>query len=294
MPDAKGLSYEVVDVFAEERYAGNPLAVFRGGAGLETATLQAIAREMNLSETTFVLHGAARDGAFDVRIFTPGKELPYAGHPTLGTASVIREALLGGAADEIVLRLGVGPVRVRFAPDGLVWLTTPRATFGPAPDRTRVAAALGLRPDALHESLPLEVATTGHRQLLVPLRDLAALRACRIESGAYERLREAGAPDSYYPFALGARDPRNQVSVRMFAPGVGVPEDPATGSAVGWLGAYLARHRVLGAGDFDARVEQGHEIARPSLLHLRARGAGDALEVSVGGRVIPVARGELL
>ena len=266
----------------------------RGGAGLDDATMQAIARETNLSETSFVLHDAARDGAFDVRIFTPGKELPYAGHPTLGTAWVIREALLGGAADELVLRLGIGPVRVRFDTDGLVWLTTPRATFGPAPEPAAVAAALGLPLDALHPRLPSEIATTGHHQLLVPLRDLAALRACRIDSAAYDRLQASGAPDSLYPFALETRDPRNQVSVRLFAPAAGVPEDPATGSAVGWLGAYLARHRVLGTGDLDVRVEQGHEIARPSLLRVRARGTGDALEVSVGGRVIPVARGELL
>jgi trans-2,3-dihydro-3-hydroxyanthranilate isomerase len=294
MPETKGLAYEIVDVFAEQRFAGNPLAVIRGAARLETATMQAIARELNLSETTFVLGDAARDGAFDVRIFTPGKELPYAGHPTLGTAWVIRQTLLEGRADELVLRLGVGPVRVRFAPDGLVWLTTPRATFGPAPARETVAAALGLPLEALHSTLPLEVATTGHQQLLVPLRDLEALRACRIDSGAYGRLYAASALDSLYPFALGARDPRNQLSVRLFAPGAGVPEDPATGSAAGWLGAYLARHRVLGAGDFDVRIEQGHEISRPSLLHVRARFAGDALEISVGGRVIPAARGELL
>ena len=294
MPDAKGLRYEIVDVFAETPYAGNPLAVVRGGAQLDTPTLQAIAREMNLSETSFVVHDAAREGAFDVRIFTPAKELPYAGHPTLGTAFAIRAALLDDGVDELVLRLGIGPVRVRFAPDGLVWLTAPRASFGPAPDTHAVAAALGLSADALDPRLPLEVATTGEHQLLVPIRDLAALRACRVDGAAYRRLRETGAPASLYAFTRQARDPRNHFSVRLFAPDAGVPEDPATGSAAGWLGAYLSRHRVLGAGDFDARIEQGHEIARPSLLHVRARGAGDALEVSVGGRVIPVARGELL
>ncbi len=294
MPDAKGLPYDIVDVFAEERYAGNPLAVIRGGARLETATMQAIAREMNLSETTFVRGDAARDGAFDVRIFTPASELPYAGHPTLGTSFVIREALLGGSADELVLRLGVGLVRVRFAADGLVWLATPRATFGKAPEPSRVAAVLGLPVEALHSSLPLEVATTGAHQLLVPVRDLAALRACRVDTAAYARAGADGVPNCFYAFTRETRDPRNQLSVRMFAPGAGVPEDPATGSAAGWLGAYLARHRVLGAGDFDVRIEQGHEIDRPSLLHVRARGAGDAFEISVGGRVIPAARGELL
>jgi len=294
MSDGKSLRYEVVDVFAEAPYAGNPLAVVRGGAELETATLQAIAREMNLSETTFVLRDAARDGAFDVRIFTPGKELPYAGHPTLGTAFVIRAALLGDGVSELALRLGIGPVRVRFASDGLVWLTAPHASFGPAPDASAVAAALGLQADALDPRLPIEIATTGEHQLLVPVRDLTALRRCRVDSGAYQRLRGAGAPASLYAFTREARDPRNHFSVRLFAPDAGVPEDPATGSAAGWLGAYLARHRVLGSGDFDVRVEQGHEILRPSLLHVRARGSGDASEISVGGRVIRVARGELV
>jgi trans-2,3-dihydro-3-hydroxyanthranilate isomerase len=256
--------------------------------------MQAIARELNLSETAFVLHDTARDGAHDVRIFTPAKELPYAGHPTLGTAFVIRAALLDDSVAQLVLRLGIGLVQVRFAADGLVWLTTPRATFGVAPDPSAVAAALGLPVEALDSRLPLEVATTGEHQLLVPVRDLAALRACRVDSRAYQRLREAGAPASLYVFTRETRDPRSHFSVRLFAPDAGVPEDPATGSAAGWLGAYLARHGVLGTGDFDARVEQGHEIGRPSLLHVRARGAGDSLEISVGGRVIQIARGELL
>jgi trans-2,3-dihydro-3-hydroxyanthranilate isomerase len=248
---------------------------------------------MNLSETTFILNDTPRDGAFDVRIFTPASELPYAGHPTLGTSFVIRAALLGEGATELVLRLGVGPVRVRFAPDGLVWLTTPRATFAPGMDPALVAATLGLPADAIDARFPLEIATTGAPMLMVPLRDLATLRACRIESSAYRRLRDAGGPASVYAFTRETRDARNQLSVRLFAPDAGITEDPATGAAAGWLGAWLVRHRVYGDGVFDVRLEQGQEIQRPSLLHVRARGAGDALEISVGGRVILVARGEL-
>jgi trans-2,3-dihydro-3-hydroxyanthranilate isomerase len=290
MSSVKGLHYEVLDVFAEAPLAGNPVAVIFGAARLDTATMQAIARETNLSETTFVLGEAARDGAFDVRIFTPGSELPYAGHPTLGTAFAIRARLLGGSAKEVVLRLGVGPVPVRFAADGVVWLTAPQARFEAIEAREAVAHALGLQPDALHPTLPVEAQVTGSPQLFVPLRDVAALRSCRIEAGAYERLIARGAPDSIYAFARGARDPANHFSVRLFAPAKGVPEDPATGSAAGWFGAYLLRHRVLGDGPVDVRLEQGHEIRRPSLLRVRASAAG----VEVGGRVIPVARGEWL
>lgn len=294
MSSPRGFSYEIFDVFAEARYAGNPLAVIHGAASLDSATMQAIARETNLSETTFVLHDKAHDGAHDVRIFTPAHELPYAGHPTLGTAFAIRDALFGGSAEALTLRLGIGCVQVRFEADGLTWLTTPRATFGPAPDAGAVAAALGLSASQLDRRLPLEVATTGLHQLLVPVRDLATLRACRIDVAAYRLLRDAGAPSSLYAFTREARDPSHQLSVRLFAPDAGVPEDPATGSAAGWLAAYLSRHRALGSGDFDARIEQGHEISRPSLLHVRARGTGESLEVSVGGRVIRVARGELI
>lgn len=294
MSSSKGLRFEILDVFAESPYSGNPLAVVHGAAALDTATMQAIAREMNLSETAFVLGDAARDGAHDVRIFTPAAELPYAGHPTLGSAFAIRGSQLGDERDEVVLRLGIGLVRVAFARDGLVWLAAPRAEFSAAPEPAAVAAALGIARADLDARLPLERVTTGSAQLFAPVRDLDALRACRIDPAAYRRLRDAGAPASLYAFTRGARDPRNGFSARLFAPDKGVPEDPATGSAAGWLGAYLVRHAVLGAGDVETRIEQGHEIGRPSLLHVRARRTGEALEVSVGGRVIRIARGELI
>jgi len=290
MSSAKGLGYSVLDVFAEAPLQGNPVAVVFGAGRLSSAEMQAIARETNLSETTFILHDRAREGAFDVRIFTPGSELPYAGHPTLGTAAAIRDALLAGDADEVVLRLGVGPVRVRFADDGLAWLESPVARFEPFAARESVAAALGLQPAALDPALPIEVQVTGTRQLLAPLRDRAALESARVDPAAYERLVAAGGPHSLYVFARGARDPSNHFSVRLFAPGVGVPEDPATGSAAGFLGAYLVRHRAHGDGALDVRLEQGHQIGRPSLLRVRSNGGA----IEVGGRVIPVARGEWL
>ena len=284
---ARGLRYELLDVFAEAPLQGNPLAVIFGAERLATADMQALARETNLSETTFVLRGAPRDGAFDVRIFTPASELPYAGHPTLGTAFAIRAALCGGNAESVALRLGVGVVPVRFAADGLVWLESPPADLTPFSDAELAAAALGLPSSALDPALPVESA--GGRQLFVPLRDRAAVEGARVEPAAYAKLGASG-PKSLYCFAPGARDPRNHFTVRLFAPALGVPEDPATGSAAGWLGQYLVRHRALGDGPVDVRLEQGHAIARPSLLHVRASAAGS----QVGGRVVRAARGEWL
>jgi len=198
MSRAKGLHYEVLDVFAEAPLEGNPLAVVFGAGALDGATMQAIARETNLSETTFVLGDAARDGAFDVRIFTPASELPYAGHPTLGTAFAIRQRLLGGDAKELVLRLGVGPVPVRFEADGVVWLTAPAARFERLDAPEQAARALGLPPGSLHRALPVEIQVAGVRQLFVPLADLHALSHCRVDAAAYHELIASGAPESVY------------------------------------------------------------------------------------------------
>ncbi|HTO53865.1 MAG TPA: PhzF family phenazine biosynthesis protein [Myxococcota bacterium] len=290
MSSAKSLRYSILDVFAEAPLEGNPLAVVFGAGRLSTAEMQAIARETNLSETTFVLHDAARDGAWDVRIFTPRHEMPYAGHPTIGTAAAIRESHLGGRGDAVGLRLQIGVVPVRFAPDGVVWLESPPARFEEFADRAGVAAALGLPPSVLDPALPIEAQRIGPHQLFIPLRDRSAVEAARVDAAQLEKLVAAGAPASLYPFAPGAREPANHYTVRLFAPTGGVPEDPATGSAAGFFGAYLVRHRVHGEGPLDVRIEQGHALQRPSLLRVRQNGSA----IQVGGRVIPVARGEWL
>jgi len=286
MSSAKGLAYEVWDVFAETPLQGNPLAVVFGAGALTGDEMQALARETNLSETSFVLGAAPRGGGFAVRIFTPMNELPYAGHPTLGTASALR-ARLAPPADDVLLQLGIGAVRVRFEDGGLAWLESPAAHFEPWDDRAAVAAALGVPLAALDPALPVLVQTRGPRQLFAPLRDRAAVESARVDAAAYERLCAAGAPGSLYVFARGARAPENHFTVRLFAPAYGVPEDPATGSAAGFLGAYLVRQ---GERALDVRLEQGHAIRRPSLLRVRARGAA----IEVGGRALRVARGEWL
>jgi trans-2,3-dihydro-3-hydroxyanthranilate isomerase len=288
MSNAKGLAYSVLDVFAEAPLQGNPVLVVFGAGRLATEDMQAIARETNLSETTFVTSEAARDGAWDVRIFTPGAELPYAGHPTLGTSTAIRSQYLAGGTASVTLRLGIGLVPVRFADDGVAWLESPAARFEAFEKRELVAAALGLAVESLDPKLPIEIQRSGANQLFVPLRDRAALERAAVDSNAYRELRAAGAPGSLYPFAPGARDPRNHFSVRLFAPAYGITEDPATGSAAGFLGQYLVRHRAHPGQTLDVRLEQGHALSRPSLLRVRARGGA----VVVGGRVVAVARGE--
>ncbi len=285
------LTFYIVDVFAEERYAGNQLAVVRGGVDLPDAMLQTIALEMNYSETTFVLSEEETDGGYDVRIFTPGEEVPFAGHPTLGTAYVIRHEILAGPVESITLNLKAGEIPVTFGE--VLWMRQLPPTFGEVLDHTSVARALNLETVDLDDRSPVQEVSTGLPALIVPLRDQDSLRRCKVD---WERYTEvAGSGKNLYVFCPESHDDGpGDLSARMFANDLGVPEDPATGSAAGCLAAYLLEHSYLGTDSVDVRVEQGYEICRPSLLYLQATRDGDEMRVDVGGKVQMVARGELV
>lgn len=285
------LVFYIVDVFAEEKYAGNQLAVVRGGAGMPDEMLQEIALEMNYSETTFVLSETETDGGYGVRIFTPGGEVPFAGHPTLGTAYVIREEILAEPVDHVTLDLKAGRIPVTFGE--VLWMRQLPPTFGAALDSAPFARALDLETSDLDDRFPVQEVSTGLPALIVPLRNLGALQRCRVDWERYVEL--AGPGKNLYVFCPEPHeDGPGDLSARMFADDLGVPEDPATGSAAGCLAAYLVEHSYFGAGSVDARVEQGYEIRRPSLLYLRAKKEGDETSVHVGGKVQMVARGELI
>lgn len=279
------MRFHVVDVFAEAKYAGNQLAVVFGEP--ERSLMQAIARETNFSETTFV--GARNaDGSWPVRIFTPGGELPFAGHPSIGTAAVLRRTAAPDEA-EILLDLAIGRVPVAFDGDDVGWLAPPEPQIGPPLDAGRYAAAIGLSPGDLRSDLPVRLGSVGVRFALVPVASLDAVRRARptADPDLLASIEESDGPNETLAFCLEARAPENHVHARMFAPSLGIPEDPATGSAAAVLAAYLRAH-----GRFqepEMRVEQGHEIERPSLLRLRLEPT-----LRVGGRVIDVAHGDLV
>ena len=285
------LPFTIVDVFAEEKYAGNQLAIVRGAAGLPDETLQKITREMNYSETTFILSEEERDGGYDVRIFTPGGEVPFAGHPTLGTAYVIRDEILERPSERIVLNFKAGKIPVTFGE--VLWMRQLPPTFGPELDANRLAQVLGLENEDLDDRHPVREVSTGLPAIIVPLKNLEALRRCRVHRDLYRVSAAAG--KNLYAFCPGPHgDGPGDISARMFTDDLGIPEDPATGSAAGCLAGYLVEHRLFGADAVDVRVEQGYEIGRPSLLYLRAHKEGDTINVSVGGKVQLVARGELV
>ncbi len=283
------LTFYIVDVFAEEKYAGNQLAVVRGGVGLPDETLQKIALEMNYSETTFVLSEKETEGGYHVRIFTPGDEVPFAGHPTLGTAYVIQQEMLASPVERITLKLKAGEIPVTFGE--VPWMRQLPPTFGATLDSALIARTLDLETADLDDRSPVQAVSTGLPALVVPLRDLDALRRCKVDRERYTEV--AGPGENLYVFCPEPHDDGpGDLSARLFANDLGVPEDPATGSAAGCLAAYLLEHSYLGTDSVDVRVEQGYEIGRSSLLYLQAARDGD--EIRVGGKAQMVAKGELV
>jgi len=287
-----GLTFYIVDVFAERKYAGNQLAVVLDAGGLAGDEMQTITREFGFSETSFVLSREARDGGYPVRIFTPGGEVPFAGHPTLGTAAVIHHELMPPETIDISLDMAAGRIPVTLG--DVLWMRQLPPNFGDTLDPSLVAPALGLDESNLDERHSVQTVSTGLPVLIIPLENLDTLKQCRLDRERYHALTEVAGSANLYAFCPEPHEAGNDLAARMFADDLGVPEDPATGSAAGCLAAYLAEHRYLGDGPVDVRLEQGYEIDRPSLLYLRAERSSDATTVHVGGKVQMVARGELL
>jgi trans-2,3-dihydro-3-hydroxyanthranilate isomerase len=294
------MEYEfyIVDVFAEDKYAGNQLGVFRNAAALSGSEMQRIAKEMNYSETTFILADDKREGGFDVRIFTPEEELPFAGHPTLGTAFVIQQEILKKPIEKIVLNLKVGKIPVNFSykenePD-ILWMKQNPPVFGPQLEREQMARSLRLDKDAIDERFPIQEVSTGIPFLIVPLKNLDYLRRAKVDLEYFFPMVENTQGKAPLIFCPEARNDRNNLSVRVFVDYYGIPEDPATGSANGCLAGYLVKHRYFGQNRIDVRVEQGYEIGRPSLLYLKAEEKEFGIDVFVGGKVFMVAKGKFV
>ena len=279
-----GREFFITDVFYEGDFGGNQLATVTQAEGLSGKDMQNIAREFNFSETTFLLGGNSEQG-FDVRIFTPKDELPFAGHPTLGTAFIIREFVGKQDLDRVELNLGVGKIPVTFADDGVLWMKQQSPAFGDAIPRDQVAQSLGLQLSDIHEDYPSRFVSTGLEFLLVPLTSMAALKQC-------ELIKAFGL--GTFVFTPGGYISAQSISARMFAGGAGITEDPATGSANGCLASYLVEHEFLGVSEIDIQVGQGYEINRASTLYLRASKQAGEFDINVGGRVSLFARGELL
>ena len=292
------MQFYMVDVFAEEKYAGNQLAVFRGVETLSTEQMQRIAKEMNYSETTFIVSEIAENGSYPVRIFTPQQELPFAGHPTLGTAFILQQEVIRQPIETVTLNLKVGHIPVTLSYQDqqidLLWMRQNPPTFGSQFDRETIAPILNLKVDELDDRYPIQDVSTGLPFIIVPLKKQRSLQRAKIDREKLFELIKNTEAQAILVFCPETYHAKNQLCVRVFVEGLGIPEDPATGSANGCLAGYLAQYDYFGDSPVDVRVEQGYEMGRPSLLLLKAQKTGAKIEVSVGGHVVMVAKGEFV
>ena len=296
------LTYLHYDVFTDEPLHGNQLAVFTDARGLEAAQMQTIANEMNFAETTFILPPEQPDTDVRMRIFTPRNEMPMAGHPTIGSTFALAEiGVIKRAAKRFVFGLNVGaiPVAVEWTNGALLfaWMTQPTPVFGPVvDDRAAVATVLGLEEADLAAGLPVQAVSCGVPFLVVPLRDRASVdRAVSAAAGSGRWTQACGLNLPIYLFAIGGPSSAETAYSRMFAPGFGILEDPATGAACGPLGCYLVKHGVVSREAAQRMVSlQGVAMGRPSRIHMSIDGSSQAIDsVQVGGTAVLVGRGEL-
>lgn len=291
----KKLTFYIVDVFAEEKYTGNQLAVFKDVKGLSDSKLQRIANEMHYSETTFITSEEKQNGGYNVRIFTPETEIPFAGHPTLGTAYVIQQSIVKKPIKLVVLNLKVGQIPVMFnysndRPD-LLWMKQVNPIFGRTFDATEISQVLNLKINEIDNTTPIQEVSTGLPTIIVPLRTLDAIKRIELSRNKYFKLIENTQAKAILVFTPQTYHEENDLNVRFFADYYGIPEDPATGSGNGCLAGYIVKHRYFSKNSIDLRVEQGYEIGRPSLLRLKAESVDEKIEVYVGGKVVMVAQG---
>ncbi len=296
--------YHTADVFTDVPFGGNQLAIFPDARGIPEHRLQDVTREFNFSETTFVYPPDDPSHTRRVRIFTPGEEVPFAGHPTVGTAHVlaaIGEIPLTGDITRITFeeKVGVVPVELR-ARDGVpvfAQLTTAvlPSQGPPAPDRATLATVLGLETsDFLDDAWEPQSYSTGLPFLFVPVRSLEAVARARVRLDAWESAFTGAWAKDIFVFAMGGERPGSDVHARMFGPGVAVPEDPATGSACASLAGYLAARDARRDGTLRWMVEQGFEMGRPSMLEVEADVSGGVpTAVRVGGSTVLVCEGEM-
>jgi trans-2,3-dihydro-3-hydroxyanthranilate isomerase len=286
----------LVDVFAEQKFSGNQLAVITNAGKITDSEMQKIANEMHFSETAFIQSDKQDNGGYNVRIFTPKIEVPFAGHPTLGTAFIIKKTIADKNTEEIILNLKVGQIPVTFGAriEGkqTLWMKQKPAQFRKTYQKNNVQALLGIDETDIDNKYPIEEVSTGLSFIIVPLNNLKAMKKARINQNILPEIIEktnAGIlifnPQTY--------DKKNKLNVRVFVDAFGIPEDPATGSANGCLAAYLSKHEYFGTKKIDITVEQGFEINRPSIINLKTKNNGKNIEVYVGGHVLLIAKGKL-
>lgn len=299
------INYSLVDVFTTERFGGNPLAVFKDADQIPGKLMQQIASEMNLSETTFVLKPSNQRNTVKLRIFTPKEELPMAGHPTIGTAYIlIKEGIIEvkEGKNEFIFEEGVGEIKVTAIIDNgeviTIRMEQSVPVFGPIyKDFDLIAELLSLKISDIDQRYPIQTVSSGVPYLYIPIKSLEAVSQIKFNSEIWRRHFSINLDTrNIYVFTQEVLNKRSTVHSRMFAPGLGISEDPATGGASGPLGAYLVEHGLVDnhlSNDISIRSEQGIEMGRPSFIDITVKKNQEIERVEVGGSCVKIGIGEM-
>ena len=280
------MNFYIVDCFAESKYQGNQLAVFVPDFNITEKEMQQIANEMGFSETTFILSGKQSNGGYDVRIFTPDVEVPFAGHPTLGTAYVIHHIMEARVTDKVILNLKVGQIPV-IADGSRMTMFQNSPQFGENIPKEKVAEVLSILPEDIREDYPVQWVSTGLEAIIVPLQTLDALQRCHVNHDKFHKFHQ----EYYKCNVLGFIRDGEAIRSRVFRDDPGFLEDPATGSANGDLAGYLLKYNFFGTNSVQYTVSQGSEMGRPSSLYIKAECLDGSYQILVGGSAYVVAEG---
>jgi trans-2,3-dihydro-3-hydroxyanthranilate isomerase len=299
----KIIPFHIIDVFAEQKYEGNQLAVFEHDGSIPTETMQAMAKEINFAETTFINTKTSTPEGYDVRIFTTEQEIPFAGHPTLGTAFVIRGQIIKQPVSQVVLNLGVGKIPVDFVGDKL-WMQQINPIFGKDYPVDELADLLGIALEDMMPEFPILDVSTGLAFLIIPVRNLSAIKMMKpnvdkmiaflLRHNLYKTNNPTGKSMNFFVFTKETYSPENQLNGRMFyVEDEVMKEDSATGSANGCLLSYVLKTNFLETDSIKISVEQGYEIPRPSILYHDGHKISETeFSIRIGGKVQTVSKGE--
>lgn len=285
------MKFYITDVFGNERYSGNQLATFMVADEISSAEMQKIAREINFSETTFISCAEPVNNGYPVRIFTPGSEIDFAGHPSLGTAYIIKRFIKGTNDKLVNLDLKVGRIPVVCEED-VCWMKQQQPVFGNEVSISTMAKMLGLNASELDHGFPVLETSTGLPFTIVPLKSLASIRKAKVDLQQYHHFIKESQAKGILIFSPEAYTSGQELSVRVFVHYLGIPEDPATGSAAGCLAAYLLKTNYLKKDRLELSLGQGFEIGRPSELKIKAIKTDEKYEIKIGGRVHHIASGD--
>jgi trans-2,3-dihydro-3-hydroxyanthranilate isomerase len=285
------MKFYIVDVFGKGKYTGNQLAVFIAREALETGEMQKIAREINFSETTFITSKEKINGGYNVRIFTPKAEVDFAGHPTLGTAYIIKNQIIKEDVKLVPLNLKVGQIPVVPENDEL-WMTQVEPKFGKCFNADLMAKVLSIDKEQIDTAFPIQEVSTGLPFTIVPVKTLEALNKAKVDAKYYNEFCGIAEAKGILVFSHEAHEKEHDFSSRVFVDYLGIPEDPATGSGQGCFAGYLIKNNYFKQNSIDVKTGQGYAMGRPSVLLLKAKEVNGKIEIKVGGKVFSVAEGE--